>query len=199
MDWCGWAPHDATKSAEAQAAANAKEEAVLVMPTMPTFTLQQRAQAARVANAVRALAILYLPIHSRTIQDTCQVDTPPPPGGPPFSLPSCAGPCKGGLAVHLLLTMPSCPLQKVAGPEYSKASDGCFGKNRSCQPKAAQVKPGLSPTILPNVLTMQWMTLKQSGSLHFMCLSDIVCSIPVSKMYAVPQTCRQLCRNAPWQ
>lgn len=69
--WVG--PHDASKSAEAQEAAPANEEAVLVMPTMPSFTPHQRAQAARVANAVRALAILYLPVHSQSVQDTCQV------------------------------------------------------------------------------------------------------------------------------
>ena len=104
--WVG--PHDASKSAEAQAAAHAKEEAVLVMPTMPTFSLQQRAQAARVANAVRALAILYLPVHSRSIRDTCQVATP----SPSFS----AGACKGGLAEPPLLIMPSCALQQFAAP-----------------------------------------------------------------------------------
>lgn len=69
--WVG--PHDASKSAETQDAASANEEAVLVMPTMPSFTPQQRAQAARVANAVRALSILYLPVHSQSVQDTCQV------------------------------------------------------------------------------------------------------------------------------
>ena len=68
--WVG--PHDASKNGGEQEAAHAKEEAVLVMPTMPSFTPQQRAQASRAANAVCALAALYLPIHSKSILDTCQ-------------------------------------------------------------------------------------------------------------------------------
>ncbi|KAK9844602.1 hypothetical protein WJX74_004455 [Apatococcus lobatus] len=68
--WVG--PHDAHKSADTQDGGHGREEAVLVMPTMPSFTPQQRGKAARVANAVRVLAILYLPVHSASIQDTCQ-------------------------------------------------------------------------------------------------------------------------------
>ena len=66
-------PHDASRPNEAQQAAAAAEEAVLVMPTMPSFTPKQHAQASCVANAIRALALLYLPIHSHSIQAVCEV------------------------------------------------------------------------------------------------------------------------------